>query len=303
MFTEWQSTGNSFTSNVYVDGSVNTAWTIGGTGHFGSNTLTFSNNWETYHPTGSGATPTQSQYWVFNNTWGQPNNTTISKDFTQSITVDPVSFPNGTTLSWDYSKVPAADIWSGVLGYPSIIYGTIPGQPGGFGSSSVISNSVPAKQLGSFNNLSMTFDFTKNGAANESNVMMEFYPFDMQAPTGPGHEQFEIQFLLAPDAATRGYAEAQSSATKFSTPGYSGVVAKEPGNPTIIVFCPTTNITSGTIDLKACLAVIESLGWVSPSLWLQGLQFGAEPRSGIDSQAVEPYAGSVTVNQLSYVWN
>ncbi len=259
-----------------------------------SHVQTFKGNWNTFQ---------KGPYWLFNNTWGQPAGTTITVDFDQSITIDTTNFPNNSTIAWDYSKtVP----WSGVFGFPQIVFGETPGTPGGWANDTVMKSPGGPwpMQLKNIKTLTITFDFTKTGPTKDAgNVMMEFYVYDVAKPLADGNSKFEIMLLLAPDRATRGY-NSGGDAVQFSVPGYSGKVRLNPrANPPIIGFAPTKDISVGTIDVKACVDFLISKGWVSETFWISGLQFGVEPRSNIDGGPGRPWVGRVVINSLSYVWN
>ena len=59
--------------------------------------------------------PSGSAYWALNNDWNDPGAGTQWIDYNTS------TFPNGTTINWNYgSHIAPSNVW----GYPEIVYGT-----------------------------------------------------------------------------------------------------------------------------------------------------------------------------------
>ena len=76
--------------------------------------------------------------------WGA-GSLTYGVDYTQSITLDNTTFPNGTLFSWSF---PLYGGPFGVWSYPCIVYGSTP---------ELINPTVPSTQVANFVNLSTTY--------------------------------------------------------------------------------------------------------------------------------------------------
>ena len=64
---------------------------------------------------GSYYAPPRSAYWALNNAWNNPGAGNQWIDYNTS------TFPNGTTINWNYgSHIAPSNVW----GYPEIVYGT-----------------------------------------------------------------------------------------------------------------------------------------------------------------------------------
>ena len=92
-------------------------------------------------------------------------------DYTQSITLNGSTFPNGTLISWSF---PLTGGPFGVWSYPCIVYGSTP---------ELINPTVPSTQVANFANLSTSYSSTYGQSGNFDTI------FDMWLTSQPngGH--------------------------------------------------------------------------------------------------------------------
>jgi hypothetical protein len=122
-------------------------------------------------------------YWAYNNTWGA-GSLQYGVGYTQTITVDPIAFPNGTTLAWSY---PSYGSPSGIWAYPEIIYGAS-GANGWYGTNGTIQpfsmyglgGNSPAPTQVSNLNLTASYAITPGGNTQDYDVI-----FDTNLTFGP----------------------------------------------------------------------------------------------------------------------
>ena len=224
-------------------------------------------DWATY---GSGP------WWVENNVWG--NGSLINGvDYTQSITINNSTFPNGTLLSWSWPSTPGP---SGVYAFPEIIYGSTP---------YVTNSAVPSTQVANFANLSTSYSITLSGNTNNYDTIFDLW-LTSKPNGGPSTIQYEIIINAHMDWAPS-YAPAF---TINDSTLHNANVYLFTGSWTRIDVMPQSDILSGTINISD---IIKNLIWdgvITGQEYLSGAEFGAEPATG---------SGSLLVNNLSYQWS
>ena len=62
-----------------------------------------------------------------------------------------------------------------------------------------------------------------------------------------------------------------------------------------------TNLLSARVNLLEVLNFLISLNWITPDLYVQGIEFGAEPQ-GPNSYNSRPHCGNLKIKRLSYTW-
>ena len=99
--------------------------------------------------------------WIaYNNVWGA-GGLVNGVDFTQTITIDEATFPDGTVLSWSW---PSAYKY---YAYPEIIYGSAPGLINPDGPQSA--------QTADFTSLSTSYSITLSGNTNNYDVIFDLW--------------------------------------------------------------------------------------------------------------------------------
>ena len=84
-------------------------------------------------------------------------------DYTQSITLDGSTFPNGTLISWSF---PLTGGPYGVWSYPCIVYGSTP---------ELINPTVPSTQVANFANLSASFSATLSANSGQLDTIFDIW--------------------------------------------------------------------------------------------------------------------------------
>ena len=108
--------------------------------------------------------PSGSAYWALNNDWNDPGAGTQSIDYNTS------TFPNGTTIHWNYgSHIAPSNVW----GYPEIVYGTK--GPGSFDPPNGTHPANWGEQIGTLGHFNMTWDVSLTGNLNQYDVLAETF--------------------------------------------------------------------------------------------------------------------------------
>ena len=221
--------------------------------------------------------------WIaYNNVWGA-GGLVNGVDFTQTITIDEATFPDGTVLSWSW---PSAYKY---YAYPEIIYGSAPGLINPDGPQSA--------QTADFTSLSTSYSITLSGNTNNYDVIFDlwFTPTKNGAQDTADYELMVVAYA-PPGWGPGSYEKAAYTLTDSTVTDASVYLnSKSSGGDTwtaITVMLPS-NMLSGTISISD---IIKSLIWngvITGQDYLPGVQFGAEPQGG---------SGSVLINTLSYNW-
>ena len=223
---------------------------------------------------GSYYAPPGSAYWALNNAWNNPGAGTQWIDYNTS------TFPNGTTINWNYgSHIAPSNVW----GYPEIVYGT---QNTSFDPPNGTHPANWGEQIGTLGHFNMTWDFSLTGNLNQYDVLAETHL--------SGHE-FGI-ILNSPDYMTNfisGFTQYH-----FNLGGVEGeAIPNFWGSGTLGIIPDSvengTPMTHGSIDFAPIISWAISEGWLSSSDQLKGFELGIEAQQG---------AGSMTVNSLNYDW-
>ena len=215
-----------------------------------------------------------SPYWALNNDWNNPANGT------QSITYNTSTFPNGTTINWNYgSHIASSNVW----GYPEVIYGT---QGTSFDTPGGTHPANWGEQIGTLGHFNFNFDYSLTGNQNQYDVLAETHI--------DGHEVGIV--LNSPNYLT----DWIKSFTQhhFDLGGISGEAVPNAWGSGSLLLIPDsvengTPMTHGSIDLAPIIQYAVSQGWLSSSEQVKGWELGVEPQQG---------AGSLTVNQFSVDW-
>ena len=215
-----------------------------------------------------------SPYWALNNDWNNPANGT------QSITYNTGTFPNGTTINWNYgSHIASSNVW----GYPEVIYGT---QGTSFDAPGGTHPANWGEQIGTLGHFNFNFDYSLTGNQNQYDVLAETHI--------DGHEVGIV--LNSPNYLTdwiKGFTQHH-----FDLGGISGEAVPGAWGSGSLLLIPDsvengTPMTHGSIDLAPIIQYAVSQGWLSSSEQVKGWELGVEPQQG---------AGSLTVNQFSVDW-
>ena len=192
-----------------------------------------SSSWATY---GKGS------FWALNNTWGA-HSLVNGVDYTQSISFDSSTFPDGVTMAWNWP------MGTSVLSYPEIVYGAQQSMPAPAGTI------MPTPtQVADFTNLSAQYSFSISGQTNNFDV-----GFDLWLTSQPGGGQSsikdELMVLVHNPWSVPG--------TNIGTIDNSGIsVAYNWGNSTqswtFIQLTPSADQLSGTISFSD---ILKTLVW------------------------------------------
>ena len=213
-------------------------------------------------------------------------------DYNESITVDPATFPNGTILAWSF---PAYFNDSNVYSFPNLTYGST-----GYYHPA---NTPAPMRLGSFKNLSVTYNVTASFGTNDADCMFECWS-SSATPISPTNTTNEISFFChAPDYMV-GYILSLASHFNYSAGGFNAYIALKPSSPPQMCIMPVTvaggttplDMMSGTqtIPVLAILRALVAQGWLSNTDYISGMQFGIEPGRN---------SGSLTFNSITWTWN
>jgi hypothetical protein len=216
--------------------------------------------------------PSGSPWWTVNSDWNNPPAGTQWIDYNTS------TFPNGTTIHWNYGpNIAPGNVW----GYPEVSYGT--------NDTWDLNNTHPAnwgEQIGTLGHFNMDFNYSLSNSG----------PFDVLAETFlNGHE---TGIVLSAYPGFIAWANSTGPQYHFDLGGLQGEAIPNAWGPGTLMFIPDsvengTPMTQGSIDFAPILQWAISQGWLSSSDELKGFEFGVEAQQG---------AGSLTINNLNYDW-
>jgi hypothetical protein len=217
--------------------------------------------------------PSGSSYWALNNDWNNPPNGTQSIDYNAS------TFPNGTTISWNYgSHIAPSNVW----GYPEVIYG----DQGGGGIHEGVKPANYGEQIGTLGHFNFSFDYSLTGNQNQYDVLAETHLSGNEVGVILNSPSYMTAFI-------KGFTQHH-----FDLGGISGEAVPGFWGPGSLMVIPDsvengTPMTHGSIDLAPILQYAVSQGWLSSNEQVTGWELGVEAQQG---------AGSLTVNQFNVDW-
>ena len=233
-------------------------------------------------------------YYASFDIWDPP-----SGAYDEQITYNSSTFPNGTTLAWNF---PASGGGGAVLAYPEIVYG-----PNQYDPISPTHDIQPL-QINQINNLSVTYNVSINASDSSGyDGLIETW-ITTQGTTNGGqdvlanHFADEVEFLTHSPSWVSNYVESLNP-QRLTVDGMNLLVAKVNQSTPDVFIMPVASdwttpvdLSSGTqtVPLGDILKAVAAAGVISGSAYVDNYQFGFEINHG---------SGSATVNQLSYDWN
>jgi predicted secreted protein len=242
----------------------------------------------TYNFTSNGAPPAGCgraiPYWAYDSVW---NKGTLVRgtNFTETITCYADSFPNYTSISWNWpNTIPTNNTYS----YPNIAYGQV-GTGIAAGASAPVTNITPST-INNITTLSLIHNVSLAGTTTEFDV--HYFGTLTQTPGATDQVQFDLH-VHAPqyvrDALT-------ALSTKYSfTDSQSTVwyIINNPApTPHKIVFIRQDmgDLLNYTVDLKTLFLQAKANGLITGSEYFNGLALGVEPRT---------VSGTLSITSLS----
>jgi hypothetical protein len=222
-------------------------------------------------------------YTLNTNPWGK-GNLVNGVDYTQSISFDPTTFPNGIDFSWSWPAYSTGAIYA----YPEIKY--VPPAPA---------------QIDNLTNLSVAYSTTMIGNTNNYDVALDLWLTSTPYGT-PGNivqDELMIFFHNPPQWDFVAGQWAGNQPYTITSPGLSGAhVNIEPGHGatstspgwTLISVENPTDILSGTLSISDVMNTLIAHGALTGHEYLSDVQLGAETAGG---------TGGFNLNNLSYNWN
>jgi hypothetical protein len=229
------------------------------------------------------ATYTAKGYTLNTNPWGK-GSLVNGVDYTQSISFDPTTFPNGIDFSWSWPTYSTGAIYA----YPEIKY--VPPAPA---------------QIANLTDLSVTYSTTMTGNPNNYDVALDLWltttPYGTPGSTVQDelmiffHNPPQWDFVAGQWAGNQPYtitAPGLNNAHVNIEPNH-GATSTSPGWTLISVENPT-DVLSGTLSISDVIKTLIKEGVLSGHEYLSDVQLGAEIAGG---------TGGLNINNLSYNWN
>jgi hypothetical protein len=224
---------------------------------------------------------------MINNTWGR-GSMVNGVDFTQTVTFDSATAPDGTVIAFDWGPGPAD---GRVLSYPEISTGWNPWVERG--------NRETTARIGDIDSYVITYDTEISGELDNFNTAIDLWL--TSAPNG-GARTITKEIIITlhePDPTTF------PGAPVYTDPGgYSGpvVVYEDLTNGfhtwDLIGVVGPYGGEAGTLDLAAMLDFLVARGIVSDNDYLGGFEFGNEVYARPGGAQ-----GRMVINELSYVFS
>ena len=222
-------------------------------------------------------TPNNPQYsttgpWsAYAGAWGA-SSLTYGVDYTQSITLNNTTFPNGTLFSWSF---PLYGGPFGVWSYPCIVYGSTP---------ELINSTVPSTQVANFVNLSTSYSAVLTVNSGQLDTIFDIW-LTSQPYGGVSTVKYELEIVPQTD-----WQYSPLTYTLTDSTLDNAAVYVDPGK---IIVVPSSEMLTGTISISDILKSMIWNGVITGQEYISGIEFGPEPGSG---------SGSLLVNSLNYQW-
>lgn len=227
--------------------------------------------------------PRAPGWWVLPNPWNA-GKLVNHKDYSQTISINKATFPNGTVLRWKWPDRSNSD---NVWGYPAVVYGYQAGvlaPPDGRGPHPV--------QIKHLTMLTGSYEIRIGGDTDEFDVLWE-----AQLTSAP-HQGQVAEFSIEPHAPSyvRAWFADLPRKYVYKSATLSGTIAVTDNGsyPYIVVLPEGGDLLSATVDIKAILDFLIAKGVLTGDEYIQGFELGAEPRKN---------AGMLNIVSLSYNWN
>ena len=204
--------------------------------------------------------------------WGA-SSLTYGVNYTQSISLNNTTFPNGTLFSWSF---PLYGGPFGVWSYPCIVYGSTP---------ELINSTVPSTQVANFVNLSTSYSAALTVNSGQLDTI-----FDIWLTSKPYGDTTTVQDELEIVPQTDWQYSPLTYTLTDSTLDNAAVYV----SPGKIIVVPSSEMLTGTISISDILKSLIWHGVITGQEYISGIEFGPEPGSG---------SGSLLINNLSYQWN
>jgi len=248
------------------------------TGGSTGGTTVISADWATYNIS-------KGPYWAYNSTWNK-GSLVNGKDFTQSLTLDNVNFPNGSVLAWSFPNTPGPN---NVYSAPCLMFGT-------YAQVVAPTPTIPYKQISAINTLMVTHNVTLNSDPTKFDAIYDFY---LQSSTDTSSQGlFEIELHMHTPQYFIDWINTSLKKYDFTdAAGTDWIIASNPGvNPPMIIFVRAdfADHLNATVDLKALLMAAKAKGLLTGNEYFTGLAMAVEPREG---------SGSMTINSLSVTYD
>ena len=222
-------------------------------------------------------TPNNPQYnttgpWsAYAGAWGA-SSLTYGVDYTQSISLNDTTFPNGTLFSWSF---PLYGGPFGVWSYPCIVYGSTP---------ELINSTVPSTQVANFVNLSTSYSAALTVNSGQLDTIFDIW-LTSTPYGGTSTVKYELEIVPQTD-----WQYSPLTYTLTDSTLDNAAVYVDPGK---IIVVPSSEMLTGTISISDILKSLIWNGVITGQEYISGIEFGPEPGSG---------SGSLLVNSLNYQW-
>jgi uncharacterized protein YmfQ (DUF2313 family) len=291
--------------------ALNQDWaeTTGGVAVTISASNTNQDNYETWNLDHGTSAPLTGPYFVALEGWN-----TAYAPWSESITVHTNTFPNNTLIQF---AIPQNSPWAGVFMYPSVDYG----ETGSWRFPTGSNRAVPYLQIKNINNVSVTFNWTKNFADEDSDIMMEHWSFPNPTANQATNEisfyawiypTYAHNLLTNGEARNLNFTSADGTFNAFCTnPSASGtgtlgsppqlkiIPVTGPGSRTLKQMVDAQGHVSGTFPAGEVMKFFVANGWMNGNDYIIGGQMGPEP-TGNNAAAS---TGSCTLNSISWTWS
>jgi len=201
-------------------------------------------------------------------------------DFTQSVTYEPGTFPDGVTLRWSWPGF-NEQIWA----YPEVIVGYKPWDPHDPALDF-------ATRVDAVRELDARFDLAIGGDTGKFNVALEFWLTDKPGG-GPQWITTEVMVWLH----NGGLTPAGRKVGRYEDDGYAASVFVEKGMGDrsgesgvkwkYVALEADADLLSGSIDLRAVLVALRKAGIIDGRDYIGGFELGAEVAGGKGSLRID----------------
>lgn len=213
-------------------------------------------------------------------------------DFTQSVTYEPGTFPDGVTLRWSWPGF-NEQIWA----YPEVIVGYKPWDPHDPALDF-------ATRVDAVRELEARFDLAIGGDTGKFNVALEFWLTDKPGG-GPQSITTEVMVWLH----NGGLTPAGRKVGRFEGDDYGADVFVQKGMGDrsgesgvkwkYVALAPDADLLSGSIDLRAVLVALRKQGIIDGRDFIGGFELGAEVAGGTGSLRIDALGHTFSAHAIT----
>jgi hypothetical protein len=216
----------------------------------------------------------EGSYMAFASPWCAYSNPSLTEgtDYADSMSYDTGDLGTGTdiTIKWRWPALAQKPANCGVYAYNHVAWGNYDG--------GAVRAPVPSRQVMSISALAISYTFQESANDQWYNGLAEFY---LTTEAGAANKKaIEIGWFWNSPLLTTAWAKTGRQLGTFTDrygKKWAASVRKSGAANNYVLFVPTEQRLSGTLDGKGAIDFLRNAGVVNGSWWFNGFAIGVEP--------------------------